>query len=77
MNMRLRRGMPYWLDNATRDKGLAVMSFEDGKAVVAELGPGDNVAHILAVGDTLQVDGATWRVVEVVRGESVLLEEVQ
>ncbi|MFI6323235.1 DUF6406 domain-containing protein [Nonomuraea sp. NPDC050556] len=76
--MRLRRGMPHWLDNATRERGLAVMSFEDGgKAVVAQLSRDGNTAHTVAVGDSFEADGVTWRVTEVADGDSVTLEEVR
>ncbi|WP_143590886.1 DUF6406 domain-containing protein [Thermoactinospora rubra] len=73
--MRLFRGQPYWLDNATRDRGLAIMSFEDGAAVVALMDRGVNTARTVAVGDRLDVEGVTWTVTEIVPDDSVLLEE--
>ncbi len=69
--IRVRRQIPYWLDNATRDRALAVMAF-DAQAGTVDLGHlsgGVNTVHTLAVGDRLDVDGTTWQVTEISPGD--------
>lgn len=65
--IRLKQGQPYWLDNATRKRSLAIMSFEKDpvKVVVGFLDKGETTTHTLGIDDKLAVDGTDWRVSEI------------
>lgn len=76
MTMRLQHGVPHWLDNNSRERALAIMSFDDDGVVLGLLDHRVNTPYTLGIGDTLIVDGTTWRLAEIVQGDSVLLEEV-
>ncbi|PSK97252.1 hypothetical protein CLV30_12351 [Haloactinopolyspora alba] len=76
--IRVRRRVPYWLDNATRDRALAVMSFDTdtGSVDLGYLAEGTNTVHTLGVGDRLDTAEASWRVTEIHPGDEgyVVLE---
>lgn len=76
--IRIRRLVPYWLDNATRDRALAIMSFdtENGTVDLGHLSGGTNEVHTLAVGDRIDTAEASWRVTEIQPGDRgyVILE---
>lgn len=63
----LDRGQPHWLDNATRKRSLAIMSFEENpvKVVIGFLDQGKTTPHTLGLDETLDVDGVTYRVSEI------------
>ncbi|WP_084960392.1 DUF6406 domain-containing protein [Thermoactinospora rubra] len=66
----LTQGVPHWLDNATRKRHLAIMSFEEDplKVVIGLRDNGRTTTHTLGIDDTIDVDGRTWRVTRIDAG---------
>ncbi|PSK97253.1 hypothetical protein CLV30_12352 [Haloactinopolyspora alba] len=67
----LRQGVPHWLDDA-RERSLAIMSISTDpvRADIGYLVDGENDVHTLGIDDTIDVEGKTWRVVEITPGDA-------